>query len=133
MTVGGSLFMVEKPDWYNAMKPPGTRYFKLEKLENKDVFKFMSSVLANMHSTETFGFAGSDHCNQTGPLGTYRLVEMTLEELRSDAKIKNEKTKSEEHPGGGGYTLGGRTQKGRKATKKQRKPIKKQRKSTIKM
>jgi hypothetical protein len=66
------------------MKPPGTRYFKLEKLENKDVFKFMSSVLANMNSTETFGCAGSDHCNHTGPLGTYRLVEMTLEELTAD-------------------------------------------------
>jgi hypothetical protein len=126
--------MVEKPDWYrNGRNVPGTRYFKLEHLKNKDVFKFMSLVLSKKESTHGFEFAGSEHCNQTGPLGTYRLVEMTLEELRSDPKIKNEKTKSEEHPGGGGYTLGGRIQKGRKATKKQRKPIKKQRKSTIKM
>ncbi len=52
---------------------------------------------------------------------------MTLDELRADTRSGNEK-KSEEAPGGGGYTLGGRkaTKKGRKATKKGRKATKKE-------
>ncbi len=76
--------MVEKPDWYSSARGvPGTRYFKLEPLPNK-VFKFMSKVLADMTSTVGFAFVGAEHCNQLGPLGTYRLVEMTLDELRAD-------------------------------------------------
>ncbi len=59
---------------------------------------------------------------------------MTLDELRADTRSGNEK-KSEEAPGGGGYTLGGRkaTKKGRKATKKEKQQRKKSNKETKKI
>jgi hypothetical protein len=84
LTIGGSIYMVEKPDWYSSARGvPGTRYFKLIELPNK-VFKFMSKVLSSGNLPPGWNAMGADHCNQTGPLGTYRLVEMTLDELRAD-------------------------------------------------
>jgi len=114
MNIAGSIFMVETPEWYSS-GVPGTRYFKLVKLPDK-VYKFVSSVLASDKPPPGWEAIGADHCNQTMSdkdemakmtpeeiknavsIGTYRLEEITLEELKADIEEEKaeEKTDIEE-------------------------------------
>ena len=84
MGIGGTLSLVEKPYWYDTGSVPGTKYFHLVKSDN--VTKFMTSVLAEQTLPEDFTALGTDHCNQTGPSGTYKLVEISQDELSDYAK-----------------------------------------------
>jgi len=83
MTVNGSTTMVLKPEWYDSNIVPGTKFFNLINT-NKPVFKFLSSVLADVNRANAVSFnaVGSDHCNQTSPVGVYKLEPITIEQLK---------------------------------------------------
>lgn len=99
MFIFGSPTLVIKPTWYDRGIVPGTKYFNL--IPGGKVFKFMSLVLASQNLPEDFTALGSDHCNQTGELGVYRLEEITLDELNTMIprggnpynRIKNKKSR----------------------------------------
>ena len=78
--------MVIKPDWYDSRQIPGTKFFQLVDT-NKPVFKFMISVLASGNIPSDFEAVGSDHCNQTSPIGTYTLEPITIEQLQQYTSV----------------------------------------------
>ena len=84
--VDGSPTMVIKPDWYDSRQIPGTKFFQLVDT-NKPVFKFMISVLASGNIPSDFEAVGSDHCNQTSPIGTYTLEPITIEQLQQYTSV----------------------------------------------
>ena len=84
--VDGSPTMVIKPDWYDSRQIPGTKFFQLVDT-NKPVFKFMISVLASGNIPSDFEAVGSDHCNQTSPIGTYALEPITIEQLQQYTSV----------------------------------------------
>jgi hypothetical protein len=86
ITVSGSPTMVIKPDWYDSRQIPGTKFFQLVDT-NKPVFKFMISVLASGNIPSDFEAVGSDHCNQTSPIGTYTLEPITIEQLQQYTSV----------------------------------------------
>ena len=43
----------------------------------------MTTVLSNQNLPADFSALGSDHCNQTSPIGTYTLEPITVEQLSS--------------------------------------------------
>ena len=95
--ISGSPTMVVKPDWYDSKQIPGTKFFQLVDTKEK-VFKFMTTVLASQNLPSDFTALGSDHCNQTSPLGTYKLEPITIEQLKQYAtnfggKNKRKKTR----------------------------------------
>jgi surface protein len=93
--ISGSPTMVIKPYWYFHGVVPGTNFFQLVDT-NVPVFKFMTTVLASQNLPSDFSAVGSDHCNQTSPVGVYQLEPISLEELAnyvttSGGKIKTRK------------------------------------------
>ena len=84
MIVSGSPTMVEKPDWYDngwhdSAYIPGTKIFQLVK--SGEVNKFMTTVLESGNLPADFTALGTDHCNQTSPIGAYRLEPISIDEL----------------------------------------------------
>jgi len=77
--LNGAGVMISKPDWYDYKIIPGTGYFKL--IHAEPVFLYMTLDLAEQNIAPNFNSLGADHCNQTKPQQTYRLVELSLEEL----------------------------------------------------
>jgi hypothetical protein len=75
------LTLVIKPSWYDSGIVPGTKYFHL--VPAGTVNKFMSKTLSTEQLPDDFSALGADHCNQTSPVGTYELREITLEELNT--------------------------------------------------
>jgi len=90
--ISGSPTMVVKPSWYDSKQIPGTKFFQLVDT-GEPVFKFMTTVLASQNLPSDFTALGSDHCNQTSPIGTYKLEPITLEELKQYATIVGGKNK----------------------------------------
>ena len=43
----------------------------------------MTTVLSNQNLPQDYTALGSDHCNQTSPIGTYTLEPITVEQLSS--------------------------------------------------
>jgi len=82
INISGSPTMVVKPNWYDSGKIPGTKFFQIV-ATNQPVFKFMTTVLSNQNLPEDYTALGSDHCNQTSPIGTYTLEPITVEQLSS--------------------------------------------------
>ena len=82
VNISGTPTMVVKPDWYDSGKIPGTKFFQIV-TTNQPVFKFMTTVLSNQNLPDDFSALGSDHCNQTSPIGTYTLEPITVEQLSS--------------------------------------------------
>ena len=82
INVSGSPTMVVKPDWYDSGAIPGTKFFQIV-TTNQPVFKFMTTVLSNQNLPEDYSALGSDHCNQTSPVGVYTLEPITVEQLSS--------------------------------------------------
>ena len=72
--VNGSNILVLKPDWFWYGPIPETRVFHLE--PQAPVKKYMTNhLLPNMR--DDFNALGADHCNQTGEMIPYKLVEIT--------------------------------------------------------
>ena len=90
--ISGSPTMVIKPDWYDSKQIPGTKFFQLVDT-GEPVFKFMTTVLASQNLPSDFTALGSDHCNQTSPIGTYKLEPITIEELNQYATTVGGKNK----------------------------------------
>ena len=82
INISGSPTMVVKPDWYDSGAIPGTKFFQIV-TTNQPVFKFMTTVLSNQNLPEDYTALGSDHCNQTSPVGVYTLEPITVEQLSS--------------------------------------------------
>ena len=82
INISGTPTMVVKPNWYDSGKIPGTKFFQIV-TTNQPVFKFMTTVLSNQNLPADFSALGSDHCNQTSPIGTYTLEPITVEQLSS--------------------------------------------------
>ncbi len=72
--VNGSNILVLKPDWFWYGPIPETRLFHLE--PQAPVKKYMTNhLLPNIRPD--FNALGADHCNQTGEMIPYKLVEIT--------------------------------------------------------
>jgi hypothetical protein len=93
--ISGSPTLIIKPDWYDTKLVPGTKYFRLVSAGN--VNKFMRKDLWTQKLPINFNPLGTEHCNQRGPVGTYILQEIPLNELNTmipEGGRKNRKSKS---------------------------------------
>jgi hypothetical protein len=131
MNLSGSVIMVEKPSWYDECKinkvVPGTKFFKLVKSDK--VIKYVSTVLADPNVRD-FNAWGAEHCNQLTPISTYKLENMTSEELEASLKglgqkRKTDNSESSSSSNGKRNRFGGKSKK--RKTKRLRKSLRKRR------
>jgi hypothetical protein len=131
MNLSGAVIMVEKPSWYDECKKnkvvPGTKYFKLVKSDN--LIKYVSTVLAD-RNVRDFHAMGAEHCNQLHPVSTYKLENITSEELEAGVngvgqKRKTDNSESSSSSNGKRNRFGGKSKK--RKTKKLRKSLRKRR------